>query len=134
MSDMLGGCPTTSPRRTNCTRLPAIECVFGDVERVAVRKLQGQRGLEKRRSETVRGERFHKTVLNEFYRMAYRTKVYRSLRCRPSRIVVDSLSEIRLLAQGSLRYRHQILALRHYFAGQGATGNLRMITARNGGA
>jgi circadian clock protein KaiC len=42
-------------------------------------------------------------------------------RCRPSRIVVDSLSEIRLLAQGSLRYRHQILALRHYFAGQGAT-------------
>ena len=42
-------------------------------------------------------------------------------RCKPSRIVLDSLSEIRLLAQGSLRYRHQILALKHYFARQGAT-------------
>jgi circadian clock protein KaiC len=30
--------------------------------------------------------------------------------------VLDSLSEIRLLAQSSLRYRRQILALKHYFA------------------
>jgi circadian clock protein KaiC len=35
--------------------------------------------------------------------------------------VLDSLSEIRLLAQGSLRYRRQILSLKHYFARQGAT-------------
>ncbi|MCP1973116.1 circadian clock protein KaiC [Bradyrhizobium elkanii] len=35
---------------------------------------------------------------------------------RPQRIVIDSLSEIRLLAQSSLRYRRQILALKHYFA------------------
>jgi circadian clock protein KaiC len=34
----------------------------------------------------------------------------------PSRVVLDSLSEIRLLAQGSLRYRRQILALKHFFA------------------
>ena len=40
---------------------------------------------------------------------------------RPARIVLDSLSEIRLLAQGSLRYRRQILALKHYFARHGAT-------------
>ncbi len=40
---------------------------------------------------------------------------------RPQRVVFDSLSEIRLLAQGSLRYRRQILALKHYFARQGAT-------------
>ncbi len=39
----------------------------------------------------------------------------------PNRVVLDSLSEIRLLAQSSLRYRRQILALKHYFAGQGAT-------------
>src|SRR6185369_12721920 len=32
-----------------------------------------------------------------------------------------SLSEIRLLAQGSLRYRRQVLALKHYFAKHGAT-------------
>ena len=37
------------------------------------------------------------------------------------RIVLDSLSEIRLLAQSSLRYRRQILALKHYFARHGAT-------------
>jgi circadian clock protein KaiC len=37
-------------------------------------------------------------------------------RVKPHRIVVDSLSEIRLLAQSSLRYRRQILALKHYFA------------------
>ncbi|WP_375460951.1 ATPase domain-containing protein [uncultured Enterovirga sp.] len=37
-------------------------------------------------------------------------------RLRPSRVVLDSLSEIRLLAQGSLRYRRQILALKHFFS------------------
>ena len=37
-------------------------------------------------------------------------------RTKPRRVVLDSLSEIRLLAQGSLRYRRQILALKHYFA------------------
>lgn len=37
-------------------------------------------------------------------------------RVKPDRVVVDSLSEIRLLAQSSLRYRRQILALKHYFA------------------
>ena len=40
---------------------------------------------------------------------------------RPSRVVLDSLSEIRLLAQSSLRYRRQILALKHYFAKFGTT-------------
>jgi circadian clock protein KaiC len=42
-------------------------------------------------------------------------------RYKPSRVVLDSLSEIRLLAQSSLRYRRQILALKHYFANFGAT-------------
>ena len=42
-------------------------------------------------------------------------------RIRPDRIVLDSLSEIRLLAQSSLRYRRQILALKHYFARHKAT-------------
>ena len=39
-------------------------------------------------------------------------------RVKPDRVVLDSLSEIRLLAQSSLRYRRQILALKHYFAKQ----------------
>jgi circadian clock protein KaiC len=42
-------------------------------------------------------------------------------RVRPDRVVIDSLSEIRLLAQSSLRYRRQILALKHYFSKSGAT-------------
>lgn len=37
-------------------------------------------------------------------------------RIKPHRVVLDSLSEIRLLAQSSLRYRRQILAIKHYFA------------------
>lgn len=39
----------------------------------------------------------------------------------PSRVVLDSLSELRLLAQNSLRYRRQILALKHYFASRNCT-------------
>ncbi|MEG3179410.1 ATPase domain-containing protein [Sphingomonas sp. LT1P40] len=37
-------------------------------------------------------------------------------RLKPSRVVFDSLSEMRLLAQNSLRYRRQILALKQYFS------------------
>jgi circadian clock protein KaiC len=40
---------------------------------------------------------------------------------KPSRVVIDSLSEIRLLAQSSLRYRRQILAIKHYFSRYDAT-------------
>src|SRR6201996_8273141 len=42
-------------------------------------------------------------------------------RLKPQRVVIDSLSEIRLLAQSSLRYRRQILALKHYFAQNNST-------------
>ena len=40
---------------------------------------------------------------------------------RPSLVVLDSLSEIRLLAQSSLRYRRQILTLKHFLNRLGAT-------------
>ena len=42
-------------------------------------------------------------------------------RINPSLVVLDSLSEIRLLAQSSLRYRRQLLALKHIFAKRGTT-------------
>lgn len=42
-------------------------------------------------------------------------------RVAPSRVVFDSLSEIRLLAQGALRFRRQVLALKHFFAQHGCT-------------
>jgi circadian clock protein KaiC len=35
---------------------------------------------------------------------------------KPQRVVFDSLSEIRLLAQGQLRYRREIFALKQYFS------------------
>ncbi len=40
---------------------------------------------------------------------------------KASRIVFDSLSELRLLAQNSLRYRRQILALKQFFIGRKCT-------------
>ncbi len=40
---------------------------------------------------------------------------------RPQRVVLDSLSELRLVAQNILRYRRQVLALKHYFAGHDCT-------------
>jgi len=40
---------------------------------------------------------------------------------RPDRVVFDSLSELRLLAQNPLRYRRQILALKQMFAARGCT-------------
>jgi circadian clock protein KaiC len=42
-------------------------------------------------------------------------------RCKPRRVVFDSLSEVRLLAGSALRYRRQILALTRHFAGKRCT-------------
>ncbi|MDR6536001.1 ATPase domain-containing protein [Variovorax soli] len=42
-------------------------------------------------------------------------------RIKPTRVVFDSLSELRLLAGGSLRYRRQILALKQFFTGRQCT-------------
>jgi circadian clock protein KaiC len=40
---------------------------------------------------------------------------------KPQRLVFDSLSELRLLAGSALRYRRQILALKHFFATRSCT-------------
>jgi circadian clock protein KaiC len=40
---------------------------------------------------------------------------------KPQRVVIDSLSELRLMAQSSLRYRRQILGFKQYFAGKQCT-------------
>jgi circadian clock protein KaiC len=50
------------------------------------------------------------------------TRIFQAIeRLKAKRVVIDSLSEIRLLAQSSLRYRRQILALKHYFARHNST-------------
>src|SRR5690242_20095050 len=42
-------------------------------------------------------------------------------RINPTRVVIDSLSELRLLAQNPLRYRRQVLALKHFFTQRNCT-------------
>jgi circadian clock protein KaiC len=42
-------------------------------------------------------------------------------RTRPTRVVIDSLAELELLARDPLRYRRQILGLKHFFAGRRST-------------
>ena len=42
-------------------------------------------------------------------------------RVEPMRLVIDSLSEFRLLAQDPLRYRRQLLALKQFFVGRNTT-------------
>lgn len=51
-------------------------------------------------------------------------------RIGPSRVVFDSLSEMRLLAQNPLRYRRQVLALKKFFAGRSCT--VLMLDERTG--
>ncbi len=40
---------------------------------------------------------------------------------KPARLVIDSLSELRLLAADTMRYRRQLLALKQFFAGRDTT-------------
>ena len=39
----------------------------------------------------------------------------------PSRITIDSMSELRMLARDSLRYRRQVLSLKQFFEGRDCT-------------
>ena len=54
-------------------------------------------------------------------------------RLSPSRVIFDSLSEMRLLAQDPLRYRRQILALKHFFAARECTVLLLDDKSASGG-
>ena len=53
-------------------------------------------------------------------------------RVKPKRVVFDSLSEMRMLAQNPLRYRRQVLALKSFFATRGCT--VLMLDDRSGDA
>ena len=51
------------------------------------------------------------------------TRIFEAMeRVKPERVVLDSLSEIRLLAQNSLRYRRQILGTQALFRATGRDG------------
>jgi circadian clock protein KaiC len=53
-------------------------------------------------------------------------------RLRPDRVVLDSLSEVRLLAQDPLRYRRQILTLRKFFDERSITALLLDFVSDHG--
>jgi circadian clock protein KaiC len=53
-----------------------------------------------------------KLILEDFHRL------------KPTRVVFDSLSELRLVAGNPLRYRRQILSLKQFFASKGSTAML----------
>ena len=42
-------------------------------------------------------------------------------RYRPTRVVIDSLGEMRLMVQGELRFRRQVVALKMAFIDHGVT-------------
>ena len=74
---------------------------------------------------------------------ATRTMIREVERVRPQRVVIDSLAEVRLLAQSPLRYRRQILALKEYFTGKKSTvlllddkdvasGDMQLLTLAHG--
>jgi circadian clock protein KaiC len=61
-----------------------------------------------------------------------KTVLAEASRLKPSRLVFDSLSELRLLAENPLRYRRQILALKHHFAAMQCT--VVLVDDRTGNA
>jgi len=74
---------------------------------------------------------------------ATRTMTEAVERVKPQRVVIDSLAEVRLLAQNPLRYRRQILGLKQYFTGKHCTvlllddkdvasGDMQLLTLAHG--
>jgi circadian clock protein KaiC len=49
------------------------------------------------------------------------TMLDKVLEVKPSRVVIDSMSELRMLARDSLRYRRQVLTLKQFFEGRDCT-------------
>lgn len=85
------------------------------LEGISVFELTTNEGLENDQENTL----FHpaEVELVETTRLLLREVE----RVKPRRVVIDSLSEIRLLSQGALRYRRQVLALKQFFVGKHTT-------------
>lgn len=87
-------------------------------------------------SEEVLGEDYEQSILHPWEaELGDTIKLIQQRvdKLQPKRLVFDSLSEMRLLAQDPLRYRRQVLALKQYFAGRDITVLLvDDLTASNG--
>lgn len=98
--------------------------------------LEGIDLFELSSTEEVLGEDYEQSILNPWEaELGDTIKLIqqRVEKLQPKRLVFDSLSEMRLLAQDPLRYRRQVLALKQYFAGRDITVLLvDDLTASNG--
>lgn len=92
--------------------VPIIELIAGEAELEADTQLTMYQPSEVQLGETIQA------VLKAVERL------------NPSRVVIDSLSELRLLSQGPLKYRRQILALKQFFVARKCT--VLMLDDRTG--
>ena len=86
-----------------------------DTTRVTIIELLTDEGLDPRYEQTILHSA--EVELGE----TVRDVIARVDDLKPVRLVFDSLSELRMLSQNSLRYRRQILALKRYFATRACT-------------
>jgi circadian clock protein KaiC len=86
------------------------------IDQVAIFELSA---LEQQLAQEERNTVFHpaEIELNKTTQMLLR----RIEEVKPRRLVLDSLSELRLLSDSALRYRRQMLSFKQYFAGQQMT-------------
>jgi circadian clock protein KaiC len=73
--------------------------------------------------EALRGEQQYTVFHPAEVELSETTRTIREIveRVKPARVVFDSLSELRLLAGSTLRYRRQVLALKQFLAERGCT-------------
>jgi circadian clock protein KaiC len=81
-----------------------------DLEPVSIFEMLAETGLDEAQEQTM----FHPAEIE--LGETVRGIMKRVDELRPTRVVLDSLSELRLLAQSPLRYRRQVLALKQYFS------------------
>lgn len=73
--------------------------------------------------EALRGEQQYTVFHPSEIELSETTRAIREVvdRIKPTRVIFDSLSELRLLAGSTLRYRRQVLALKQFLAERGCT-------------
>ena len=87
-----------------------------NVDRVALFEMSA---LEQHLARTTQNTLFHPAEIE--LNKTTQTLLDEIKRVQPKRVVLDSLSELRLLSETPLRYRRQVLALKQFFAGRGCT-------------
>jgi len=85
------------------------------LDRVGILEVMPHEALDPQEQYTV----FHPSEVE--LSQTTRTMLQAIERTKPSRVVVDSLSELRLLANSALRYRREILGLKQFLAGRHCT-------------